>query len=189
MAHTTFGLAAVLALGLATAAMVAPVVAADLGSDTGGWQAGRMMSPACARDHARVCGSGPAHGRQALRCLSENHGALSARCLGHLKLAATIEVCAPDYARFCHGVPVGRGRVLSCLAGNRDRISERCGQALSALAPRLVGRRVAEFGSPRHRDDRRRDFARDDDEPGERGVDRAPPQSYEPPDLSDAPIK
>lgn len=127
----------------------------------------------CSLDHARFCRDVPLSDRAVLSCLSERHAELAPRCLRHLRLAATIEACAGDVRTYCAGVPPGGGRALSCLAGNRDRISRPCGRALANIAP---GWFHAE--GPRSPRGRHAESWEDDRLEG-----------YEPPDLSEAPIK
>lgn len=147
-----------------------------------------LIGQACESDRARHCPGLPPTGQDTLQCLSERNAELSGRCLRRLKFAAVIEVCAPDYRRYCPGVLPGAGRVLSCLAGQRDRLSERCGRALSVTMPRLFAA-DGRGGTT---------VKREDPLPQQpSGSNRSKPlaaepdvlDNYEPPDLSDAPVK
>lgn len=156
---------------------VAGVMAGELfGRDPYGRAAVPGLGWTCGLDHARFCPGVPISDRAVLVCLSARHDELMPRCLRHLRVAATIEACDGDFRRYCAGVLPGAGRGLSCLAGNRDRLSRPCDRALASIAP---GWHAAE--RPRRPQSRSRDPGEDWSE------DRL--EGYEPPDLSEAPIK
>lgn len=153
--------------GLAPAAMSLPAAA---------WQAGspgpQALSRACADDYARLCRGVEPGDTRVLRCLSDQHEALSTGCSRALRVAAVMQACAQDLREFCQGVVPGGGRGIACLRANRDRLSGNCVGVVKSAFPRLLkfswSERSPHAPLPR---------------PGE----LAP--SYEPPDLSDAPLK
>lgn len=163
---------------LTAAAFVALSVLATRAAPAAAWVAGppgaRVLAWVCHVDYVRYCRGVPTGTGEALRCLAEQHHALSRPCGQALKIVATIDACAGDFHEYCPGVVPGAGRGAACLEGNFDRLSRECVRALSATFPYHFEQAYVEHhrrpGFPR-------DFGSADD------------FTVNPPDLDDAPLK
>lgn len=124
---------------LIAAAFVALPVLAIIASPTAAWVAGppgaRVLAWMCHPDYVRLCSGVPVGTGEALRCLAEQHHALSRPCGQALKVVAAIDACANDFREHCPGVVPGEGRGAACLQGNIDRLSRECARALRAVLP------------------------------------------------------
>lgn len=139
----------------------------------GHWRARRAIAWSCYPDVARLCPDVPAGGHRILRCLSDQRDLLSEPCYRSLRILAAIEACRLDFDHHCRGVVPGAGRGLACMQGNKDRLSPPCHRALSGLGPPIVRSDDYEQALP------------------PRGPAGGLPRQwgYEPPDLSEAPLK
>jgi len=157
-------------LGLSILAMSAPPTEAWVAGPPGA----RVLAWVCHPDYVRLCAGVPVGTGEALRCLAEQHHALSRPCGQALKVVAAIDACANDFRVYCPGVVPGEGRGAACLQGNIDRLSPECVRALSAVLPGQFDQAYVEH-------DRSPDLPENYSLPDEFKAD--------PPDLDDAPIK